>query len=81
MEKLKVHLRLMKSFPKIYGVLLFGVSIFMIYFGYLIFLGMASFDVLGFSSRAVAYTHLDVYKRQGQHLQVYLKSLVVQVSL
>ena len=41
----------MKSFPKIYGVLLFGVSIFMIYFGYLIFLGMASFDVLGFSSR------------------------------
>ncbi len=51
MEKLKVHLRLMKSFPKICGVLLFGVSIFMIYFGYLIFLGLASFDVLGFSSR------------------------------
>lgn len=50
-EKLRIHLYLMKSSPRLSGVLLFGVSAFLFYFIYLIYLGMGMFDVLSFMAK------------------------------
>lgn len=50
-EKLKIYLCLMKSSPKLCGILLFGISAFLFYFIYLIYLGMGMFEVLSFMAK------------------------------